>query len=110
MLGKMNVKRCTVVLPAGVALAVAALATACSTDASASAGGRSGPTTSGLGAVEALTLEANPGFGRMYVASAQADASPGPLSSSGASCAVDWNRPELRVPYQSAIPSGPLFH
>ena len=80
------------------------------TDASASAGGRSGPITSGLGAVEALTLKANPGFGRMYVASAEADASPGPLSSSGASFAVDWNRPQLRVPYPSAIPSGPVFH
>jgi Peptidase A4 family len=80
------------------------------TDASVSAGGRSGSITSGLGSVEALTLEANPGFGRMYLASAQADASPEALSSSGASFAVSWVQPELQVPDPSAVPSGPFFH
>jgi hypothetical protein len=80
------------------------------TDASVSADGQSGSITSGLGSVEALTLEANPGFGRMYLASAQADASPDALSSSGASFAVNWVQPELQVPYPSSVPSGPFFH
>jgi hypothetical protein len=82
------------------------------TDADASAGGRSGSITSGLGSVEALTLEANPGFGRMFVASAQADASAQPLSSSGASFAVNWVQPQLQAPAPTivVIPSGPFFH
>jgi Peptidase A4 family len=82
------------------------------TDADASAGGRSGSITSGLGSVEALTLEANPGFGRMFVASAQADASAQPLSSSGASFAVNWVQPQPQVPAPTivVIPSGPFFH
>jgi hypothetical protein len=41
--------------------------------ASASAGGRAGSITSGLGPVSALTLKANPGFGRLYATAAQAD-------------------------------------
>ena len=53
------------------------------TGASASAGGRTGSITSGLGRIKALTLEANPGFGRLYATAAQADASPGALSGDG---------------------------
>ena len=40
------------------------------TGASASARGRTGSITSGLGQVSALTLEANPGFGRLYATAA----------------------------------------
>src|SRR5580658_10196263 len=82
------------------------------TDADASAAGRSGSITSGLGSVEALTLEANPGFGRMFVASAQADASAEPLSSSGASFSVNWVQPQPQVPAPTVVvvASGPFFH
>jgi Peptidase A4 family len=80
------------------------------TDASASAEGKTGSITSGLGSVSALTLEANPGFGRMYLASAQADASAGALSGSGSSFTVNWDRPQLRQPYPTTLPNGPVFH
>jgi Peptidase A4 family len=82
------------------------------TDANVSAGGRSGSITSGLGSVEALTLEANPGFGRMFVASADADASAEPLSSSGSSFTVHWVQPQVQVPNPSVvvIQAGPFFH
>jgi Peptidase A4 family len=82
------------------------------TDADASAAGRSGSITSGLGSVEALTLEANPGFGRMFVASAQADATAEPLSGSGASFSVNWVQPQPQVPAPTVVvvASGPFFH
>jgi peptidase A4-like protein len=81
------------------------------TGASASAGGRTGPITSGLGAVSALTLEASPGFGRMYATSAQANASPGALSGNGSSFSVAWQRPQQApAPVVVVIPSGPLYH
>lgn len=80
------------------------------TDASTSAGGKTGSITSGLGSVAALTLEANPGYGRMYLASAQADATAGSLSSSGTSFAVSWDRPQPQQPYPTTLPTGPVFH
>ena len=82
------------------------------TGASASAGGRTGSITSGLGAVSAITLEANPGFGRMYATSAEANASPGALSSNGSSFSVAWQRPQPQAPTPIVvvIPSGPLYH
>jgi len=59
------------------------------TGATASADGRTGSITSGLGQVSALTLEATPGFGRLYATAAQANASPGALSGSGSSFKVN---------------------
>jgi hypothetical protein len=80
------------------------------TSASASAGGRTGSITSGLGPVSALTLEANPGFGRLYAAAAQADASPGALSGNGSSFTVTWQRPEVQMPSPPVIVSGPIYN
>jgi Peptidase A4 family len=80
------------------------------TGASATAGGRTGSITSGLGAVSALTLEASQGFGRMYATSAEANASPGALSGNGSSFSVAWQRPQPQTPVVVVIPSGPLYH
>jgi hypothetical protein len=82
------------------------------TDASASAAGQTGSITSGLGAVSALTLQANPGLGRMLTASARADASVGALSGNGSSFTVDWQHPQPQTPIVVVlpIPSGPLYH
>jgi Peptidase A4 family len=76
------------------------------TGASASAGGRTGSITSGLGQVSALTLEANPGFGRLYATAAQADA----LSGNGSSFTVSWQRPEIQMPAPPVFVTGPLYH
>ena len=82
------------------------------TGASASAGGRTGSITSGLGAVSALTLEASQSYGRMYATSAGANASPGALSGNGSSFSVAWQRPQAQAPATIVviIPSGPLYH
>jgi hypothetical protein len=80
------------------------------TGASASARGRTGSITSGLGQVSALTLEANPGFGRLYATAAQADASPGALSGDGSSFTVTWQRPEIQTPAPPVIVSGPIYN
>jgi Peptidase A4 family len=80
------------------------------TGASATAAGRTGSITSGLGPVSALTLEANPGFGRQYATAAQADASPGALSGNGSSFAVTWQRPEIQMPAPPVIVSGPIYN
>ena len=80
------------------------------TGASASAGGRTGSITSVPGQVSALTLEANPGFGRLYATAAQADASPGALSGNGSSFTVNWQRPEIQMPAPPVIVSGPIYH
>ena len=80
------------------------------TSASASADGRTGSITSGLGTVSALTLEANPGFGRLYATAAQADASPSALSGNGSSFTVNWQHPEVQMPTQPAIVSGPIYN
>lgn len=80
------------------------------TGASAAAGGRTGSITSGLGRVKALTLEANPGFGRLYATAAQADASPGALSGDGSSFTVTWQRPEIQMPAPPVIASGPIYN
>jgi hypothetical protein len=80
------------------------------TGASASADGRTGSITSGVAPVSALTLEANPGFGRLYATAAQADASPGALSDNGSSFTVTWQRPEIQMPAPPVIVSGPLYH
>jgi hypothetical protein len=80
------------------------------TGASVSAGGRTGSLTSGLGAVSALTLEANPGFGRLYATAAQADASPGALSGGGSSFTVTWQRPEIQMPAPPVLGSGPVYN
>jgi Peptidase A4 family len=80
------------------------------TGASATAAGRTGSITSGLGRVSALTLEANPGFGRQYATAAQADASPGALSGNGSSFAVTWQGPEIQMPAPPVIVSGPIYN
>jgi Peptidase A4 family len=80
------------------------------TGASASAGGRTGSITSGLGAVSALTLAANPGFGRLYATAAQADATPGALSGNGTSFTVNWEHPQIQTPTQPVIVSGPIYN
>ena len=80
------------------------------TGASASAGGRTGSITSGLGQVSALTLEAAPGFGRLYATAAQANASPGALSGHGSSFTVNWQRPEIQTPTVVVIVSGPIYN
>jgi hypothetical protein len=80
------------------------------TSASASADGRTGSITSGLAPVSALTLEANPGFGRLYATAAQADASPGALSGNGSSFTVTWQRPQVQMPVPQVIVSGPIYH
>jgi Peptidase A4 family len=80
------------------------------TSASASADGRTGSITSGLAPVSALTLEANPGFGRLYATAAQADASPGALSGNGSSFTVTWQHPQLQMPVPQVIVSGPIYH
>jgi len=80
------------------------------TGASASAGGKAGSITSGLAPVTALTLEANPGFGRLYATAAQADASPGALSGNGSSFTVSWQRPEIQMPASPVFVTGPLYH
>jgi hypothetical protein len=80
------------------------------TGASASAGGRTGSITSGLGQVSALKLEATPGFGRLYATAAQANASPGALSGHGSSFTVEWQRPEIQVPAVVVIVSGPIYN
>jgi hypothetical protein len=46
----------------------------------------------------------------MYLASAQADATAGSLSSSGTSFAVSWDRPQPQQPYPTTLPTGPVFH
>jgi Peptidase A4 family len=80
------------------------------TGASAAAGGRTGSITSGLGTVSALTLEANPSFGRLYATAAQADASPGALSGNGSSFTVNWRHPEVQMPAPPVIVSGPIYN
>jgi Peptidase A4 family len=80
------------------------------TGASVSASGRTGAITSGLGAVSALTLEASPGFGRLYGTAAQADASPGALSAQGSSFTVNWQRPEIPIPAPAVIVIGPIYN
>ena len=80
------------------------------TDASVSADGRTGSITSGLGPVSALTLEANPAYGRLYATAAPANASPGALSGNGSSFTVSWRRPEVQMPAPSVIPIGPFYH
>jgi len=80
------------------------------TGASASAGGRTGSITSVPGQVSALTLEANPGVGRLYATAAQADASPGALSGNGSSFTVTWQRPEIQMPAPPVIVSGPIYN
>jgi hypothetical protein len=80
------------------------------TDASASAGGQTGSITSGLGQVSALTLEAGPGYGRLYATAAQADASPGTLSGGGSSFTVTWQRPKIQMPTSPVIASGPIYN
>jgi hypothetical protein len=80
------------------------------TGASASAGGRTGSITSGLGQVSAITLEANPGFGRLYATAAQADASPGALSGNGSSFTVNSKRPEIQMPTSPVILPGPIYN
>jgi hypothetical protein len=72
--------------------------------------GRTGSITSGLGPVSALTLEANPGFGRLYATAAQADASPGALSGNGSSFTVTGQRPEVQMPSPPVIVSGPIYN
>jgi hypothetical protein len=80
------------------------------TSATASADGRTGSITSGLGQVSALTLEATPGFGRLYATAAQANASPGALSGSGSSFKVNWQRPEIQTPTVVVIVAGPIYN
>ena len=80
------------------------------TSASASADGRTGSITSGLGTISALTLEANAGFGRLYATAAQADASPSALSGNGSSFTVNWQHPEIQMPTQPVIASGPIYN
>ena len=80
------------------------------TGASVSADGRTGSITSGLGQVSALTLEAAPGYGRLYATAAQANASPGALSGSGSSFTVNWQRPETQVPTVVVIMAGPIYN
>jgi Peptidase A4 family len=80
------------------------------TGASVSADGRTGSITSGLGQVSALTLEAAPGFGRLYATAAQANASPGSLSDHGTSFTVNWQRPEIQAPTVVVIVSGPIYN
>ena len=80
------------------------------TSASVTAGGQSGSIASGLGSVRALTLDANSGFGRMYAASAQADASVGALSSSGSSFSVSYQQPTVTTPNPSIGQPGSLYH
>lgn len=80
------------------------------TGASASAGGKTGSITSGLGQVSALTLEANPGFGRLYATAAEADASPGALSGNGSSFTVSWQRPEIQMPAPPVFVTGSIYH
>jgi hypothetical protein len=80
------------------------------TGASASAAGRTGSITSGLGQVSALKLEAAPGFGRLYAMAAQANASPGALSGQGSSFTVNWQRPEIQTPTVVVIVAGPIYN
>jgi hypothetical protein len=80
------------------------------TSASVTANGQSGSIASGLGSVRALTLEANSGFGRMYAASAQADASVGTLSSSGSSFSVSYEQPTVTTPTPPIGQPGSLYH
>jgi hypothetical protein len=80
------------------------------TGASASAGGRTGSITSGLGQVSALKLEAAPSFGRLYATAPQANAAPGALSGHGSSFTVNWQRPEIQVPSVVVIVSGPIYN
>jgi Peptidase A4 family len=80
------------------------------TGASASAAGRTGSITSGLGQVSALTLEANAGFGRLYATAAQADASPGAVSVNGSSFTVTWQRPQIQMPAPPVIVAGPIYN
>jgi Peptidase A4 family len=80
------------------------------TGASASADGRTGSIASGLGQVSALTLQAAPGFGRLYATAAEADASPGALSGNGSSFTVNWERPQIQTPGPPVTLSGPIYH
>jgi len=80
------------------------------TGATASAAGRTGSITSGLGQVTALTLAANAGYGRLYATTAQADASPGALSGHGSSFSVSWQRPEIQMPAPPVIVTGPIYN
>jgi hypothetical protein len=82
------------------------------TGASVSANGRTGSITSDLGPVSALTLEANPGFGRLYDTAAEGDASPGALSPSGSSFTVGWQRPQIQQPNPPDIvmSTGPIYN
>jgi Peptidase A4 family len=91
-------------------LSLADFGTATFTGASVSAGGRTGSITSGFGPVSALTLEANPGYGRIYATAAQADASPGALSGNGSSFTVTWQRPQVQMPAPPVTAAGPLYH
>ena len=91
-------------------LSLADFGTVTFTSASASAAGRTGSINSGLGQVSALTLEAAPGFGRLYATAAQADASPGALSGNGSSFTVNWQRPEIQMPAPPVIVSGPIYN
>ena len=79
------------------------------TGASASAAGRTGSISSGLGPVSALTLEANAGYGRLYATAAQADASPGALSSNGSSFTVTYQQPQVQMPAPPVV-AGPLYN
>ena len=75
------------------------------THAAASVGDRVGPIDSGLGSVKALTLETNPGFGRLRHDSAAANASVGALSGSGSSFTVKWEQPTVTL---LPVPIGPI--
>jgi Peptidase A4 family len=80
------------------------------TSATASADGRTGSIAAGLGMVSALTLAANPGFGRLYATAAQADAAPSALSGNGSSFTVNWQPPQIQMPTQPVIVSGPIYN
>ena len=75
-----------------------------------SAAGRTGSITGGLGQVSALALEAAPDFGRLYATAALANALPGALSGNGSSFTVNWQRPEIQMPAQPVIVSGPIYN
>ena len=80
------------------------------TGASVSSGDRTGSITSGLGQVSELTLQAAPGFGRLYATAAQANAVPRALSGNGSSFTVSWQRPQIQMPAPPVIVSGPIYH
>jgi Peptidase A4 family len=80
------------------------------TGATATAAGDTGSISSGLGPVSALTLAANPGYGRLYATAAQANATPGTLSGNGITFTVTWQRPEVQTPGPPDIQSGPIYN